>query len=438
MKIFIPFYVEKIIDRLLDKGFDTYAVGGSIRDSLMNKEPIDWDIATLAEPYEVIEVFSDKKVIKTGEKYGTVTIIVNEGKVEVTTFRSEGGYTDGRHPDWIHFEKSIEIDLSRRDFTINAIAYNKKRGIVDPFNGLDDIKNKVVRAVGNPKDRFLEDSLRMIRAVRFFTTLSFELETNTINTIKSLTENIKSVSSERINDELFKILIEPNSSRGIEMLLETGLLKHILPEIELVYEFEQGNKDFVQYILCIIDKMPNLIHIRLAALFLYKRKDQYRIDEYSVLHGVNNDNIAFKAMKRLCCSNNLIKKVIILIKNHEIFDFPVDRTGIKRLIRNVGKSNIYDLISLLKAEAICSKNKLHEKDIIYIERVIKEIFRNREPIDLNDLDINGNDIMKMGFNEGEIIGSILDYLMEEVLTDPKLNSKELLMKIVRDRWEKIE
>lgn len=425
MKIFIPVYVEKIIERLQEKGFDAYAVGGSIRDSLMQKKPVDWDIATDAVPDEVISMFSDKNVIKTGEKYGTVTIAEDEGKIEVTVFRSEGGYADGRHPDWVRFENSIVTDLGRRDFTINAIAYNKDKGLVDPYNGINDIKNKILRAVGNPNERFREDSLRMLRAARFYTVLDFQMESKTKTAIKELAGNIVNVSPERVNAELFRILMNENPTKGVKMLLDTNLLIHLMPETHLVKEYRKGNKIFINHMLCILKNTPKVLHIRMAAIFS-KPDESYG----------NSDNVeaSIKIMKRLCCSNDLIEKVKTLMSGFESFNFTDDRVSIKKTIRSIGVSNIYDLIELLKAEALCNEDNISSNQIIDFKKYIDDIFENREPIELKDLDIGGNDIMNLGFEQGIIIGEILEDLMNIVLKQPNLNSKDRLIEIIKDKW----
>lgn len=425
MKIVLPVYVKRIIEKLSESGFPTYVVGGSTRDILMGKEPVDWDIATLAEPDEVIYTFPDKRIIKTGVKYGTVTIVEKEGIVELTTFRSEGSYSDGRHPDWVRFEKNIKTDLGRRDFTINAIAYNNEKGLIDPYGGIIDIENKLLRAVGDPKERFLEDSLRMIRAVRFYTALSFDLAPDTKKAINDLGEKIKYVSPERINVELFRILTFDKPSKGIKMLLETTLLKYLMPEIDIVSEYEKGNKDFLKFIFCILDSTPNVLHIRLATLFL----------KFSDSKDKNTDiGLLVNVMKRLCCPNDLIKKTSMLIRCLENFNFSADRLDIKKTMQNIGKENINDLIIFAESASLCSGNKKQIKTIADIKKIIDEILINKEPIDIADLDLDGNDIKELGINEGIIVGEILRYLMEFVLKDSKLNRKDLLIGIIKRKW----
>lgn len=425
LKIIIPDYLKKIIEKLWKNGFPTYIVGGSVRDILMNKEPVDWDIATLAEPHEVVSVFPDKKVLKTGEKFGTVTIVENEDIVEVTTFRSEGNYTDGRHPDRVRFEKNIEADLSRRDFTINAIAYNVESGFIDPYGGVVDIRNKILKAVGDPKERFSEDHLRMMRAVRFYAVLSFQLELNTRNAIKDLAENIKKVSPERVSAELSQILMSENPAKGVKMLLDTTLLKHLMPETHIVLEHEKSNKDFLDCILCILDNTPKILHIRLAALFL-KPNAAIKMDT----HGETFTII----MKGLCFSNDLIKKVTMLMRTSEDFNFSTERLYIKRTIRSIGKRSIHDLIKFMESIVYCSGEKKHIEAITIIKRTIDEILKNNEPINVTDLNIDGNDIKRLGIEEGIIVGETLEYLMDVVLKEPKLNKKDLLIEIIKNKW----
>ncbi len=434
MNITLPLYVESLIERLIEKGFDSYAVGGAIRDSVMGITPMDWDIATQGEPWEVMEVFADKRVIKTGEKYGTVTVVEAWGKTEITTFRSEGSYSDGRHPDWVRFEKNIETDLSRRDFTINAIAYNKEKGIVDPFGGVKDIKSGVIRAVGNPKDRFLEDGLRMMRAVRFYTKHSFEIEESTKEAICTLAKNIKTISNERIKDELCKILIDPNASKGIEMLLQTGLLQNIIPDIDLVKSFDNASGDFVKRILCMLDNTPDVLSIRLAALFLKEETGDTKLRTRSKCENSVRVDV-LKALKELCFAKDIIEKSKLLADNLEIFDWITDRGYVKRLIKNMGKNNIKDFISLLKAQALCSREEAFLDKVLTIERIVNDVINNKEPLDIKDLDIDGEDIRKMGFEEGKIIGDILEYLNDEVLNAPELNDKNILIGIIKDKWK---
>ncbi|MCK9216427.1 MAG: polynucleotide adenylyltransferase [Firmicutes bacterium] len=425
MEISIPLYTDEILNRLIENGYDSYIVGGSIRDSLMGKTPIDWDITTLAEPHQVIELFKEKTAILTGEKYGTVTIVCHEGKVEVTTFRSEGNYTDGRHPDWIRFEKNIENDLSRRDFTINAIAYNRIRGIVDPYKGRDDILSKTIRTVGNPIGRFNEDRLRMIRAIRFSTSLCFELEENSLYAIKSLAHSIEEVSSERIREELFKILADDNSAEGIKKLLHTDLLKYILPEVKIVQEYNKGNIESIKYILCLLNNTPAIISIRMAVLFKGK-KPLEKIDCIT--------NAAYATMKELCFSNDLIKETVLLIEHFEKFQLPKTKYHTKVLIKEIGKDTIYHLIALLKADAYCKEDNAMINNLLKLKNIIDDIFNNKEPIELADLDINGNDIVRMGFDEGEIIGRILKDLMLKVLKTPELNEKVKLKRVVTETY----
>lgn len=438
MKFNVPQFVMSVMNRLLDNGYEAYIVGGCIRDILLDKNPEDWDIATSALPVKVKEIFCDKKVISTGEKYGTVTVMGEEGKVEVTTFRSEGAYTDGRHPDWVAFRDSIVDDLSRRDFTINSIAWNHVKGLVDPFGGMEDLDKGVIRAVGNPQDRFSEDALRMIRAVRFASNLDFVIEDETFKAIKVLAGTIEIISIERIREELFKILVGPNPSYGMNLLLNTGLMEFVLPELVETVDFRQNNPyhnmDVFRHIVCVLEKCPPFLPIRLAALFHDIGKPYcYTEDDEGIGHFYGHDEksveIAIKALKRLKSSNKLIDKVSQLVEYHMKYYKSNQRDKIKKLIGEIGKDNIFDLLSLQKADAMCKNKPELIDNALEMEKTVEDIISKNEPIDMKDLAINGEDLIKAGFNPGAEMGKMLNELLEIVLKNPELNNKETLLEI---------
>lgn len=438
MKFNVPQFVMSVMNRLLDNGYEAYIVGGCIRDILLDKNPEDWDIATSALPVKVKEIFCDKKVISTGEKYGTVTVMGEEGKVEVTTFRSEGAYTDGRHPDWVAFRDSIVDDLSRRDFTINSIAWNHVKGLVDPFGGMEDLDKGVIRAVGNPQDRFSEDALRMIRAVRFASNLDFVIEDETFKAIKVLAGTIEIISIERIREELFKILVGPNPSYGMNLLLNTGLMEFVLPELVETVDFRQNNPyhnmDVFRHIVCVLEKCPPFLPIRLAALFHDIGKPYcYTGDDEGIGHFYGHDEksveIAIKALKRLKSSNKLIDKVSQLVEYHMKYYKSNQRDKIKKLIGEIGKDNIFDLLSLQKADAMCKNKPELIDNALEMEKTVEDIISKNEPIDMKDLAINGEDLIKAGFNPGAEMGKMLNELLEIVLKNPELNNKETLLEI---------
>lgn len=443
MLFYIPDYVEFILNRLEKKGYEAYIVGGSIRDILLGKTPKDYDIATNAIPDYIEYVFSDMKTINIGKKFGTIIISQVEGDVEVTTFRKEGCYIDGRRPEWVSFSSNILDDLSRRDFTINAMAYNKKTGIIDPYGGKRDLENKIIRTVGDSEERFKEDYLRILRSVRFSTELDFKIEESTFNAGKKQGKSISKVSSERIADELFKILLCKRPSKGIRILENMGVLNIILPEIIPTIGFEQKNPhhklDVYNHILCVLDNVPSKIHLRLAALFHDIGKPHIlSIDEEGVGHFYGHDKlsaeISTKVLKRFKCSNELIKRVYVLIIEHMNHHAKFTEKGLKRLIRRVGEDEIFSLFALQKSDILCSNKEATIDHIIERENMVKSILENKEAYEKEHMDINGKDLIDLGFKEGEVIGEILEYLLEKVMENPQFNHKESLKKLALKRF----
>lgn len=445
MEINIPNYIIFILDKLESSGFESYIVGGSVRDILLGKEPNDFDIATNAKPEDIENIFQDNKTIDIGKEFGTIKILLDKEEVEVTTFRTEGNYLDGRRPEWVKFVPTIEDDLSRRDFTINAIAYNKKTGIVDPFNGVKDLEKKIIRSVGNPKSRFKEDYLRILRAVRFSTVLDFEIEKETLKAAEEYGSNISNVSMERINQEFFKILLSSKPSKGIELMREIGLLDIIVPEIIPSIGFNQQNphhnKDVYNHILCAIDNSPPILKVRLAALFHDMGKPHtISIDEKGIGHFYGHDKVGAKiakqALERMKAPHKLNEEVTILVSEHMTHHARFKDKGLKKLIRRVGVENIYDLFELQKADRKCSNEYASIEHILDMEKRVDSILDKREAFDTNQLDINGNDLLKIGFKEGKIIGEVLEYLLEKVMENPSINKKEKLLKLAQKKYSK--
>lgn len=445
MKIDIPEYVEKIMDMLEENGYEAYIVGGCVRDMILGKNPKDYDITTNALPDEVETVFKDFKTVSIGKRFGTIAICYNNKQVEVTTFRKEGKYTDGRRPEWVSFSKSIEKDLSRRDFTINAIAYNRKCGIVDPFEGQKDIYRKTIRTVGSPRERFKEDYLRILRGVRFATELKFEIEDETLKAAKLYSNNIGKVSMERIADEFFKIVTSEKPSKGIRLLESLGILDIILPEINLTIGFEQKNPhhemDVYNHILCVLDNTPPILQVRLAALFHDIGKPHtLTIDEKGIGHFYGHDkigaNMAKKILKRFKAPNSLIEKVYVLVKEHMNHHSNFKEKGLKRLISRVGEEEIFNLLELQKADIKCSRKDSKFEHIIKREQQIRKILNNKETYKISQLKINGHDLINLGFKEGPKIKVILEYLLEQVMEDPKKNDKETLKKIAVKKFSR--
>lgn len=443
MKLNIPSYVEMIIDRLEKTGYDAYIVGGSLRDMLLGKEPKDYDITTNALPEEIETLFRDFKTVNIGKKFGTIIICHEMGEIEVTTFRKEGQYVDGRRPQWVSFSNRIEEDLGRRDFTINAMAYNNSRGIIDPFEGQKDINRKIIRTVGLPKERFREDYLRIMRCIRFATELEFEIEEETLKAAKSYSKYVEKVSMERITEEFFKIIMSPVPSKGIRLLEDIGLLDIVLPELIPAIGFDQKNPhhemDVYNHILCVLDNTPPILQVRLAALFHDIAKPHtLKVDEDGVGHFYGHDRLgadmARQALKRLKVSNELMEKVYKLVKEHMNRHAHFKDKGLKRLIGRIGQKEIFYLMELQKADIKCSNKEATVDHILEREKRIKEILENNEAYKISQLNINGNDLMDLGFNEGPILREILQYLLEKVMEEPDKNKKEILKEMALKKF----
>ena len=436
MKIEIDKKAQKVIFMLENKGYNAYIVGGCLRDILLGRKSQDIDITTDALPKEIIDVFKDSyKVIETGVKYGTVTVIIEASPIEITTFRSEQDYIDGRRPQNISFEKDIKADLSRRDFTVNAMAYNDKDGLIDLFGAKKDLEDKIIRCVGNPRQRFKEDKLRMLRAVRFATTLDFKIEDETFKAIKEYSQYLNEISIERINAELSKMLLVQRPSQAIILLKKTGLLKNILPVIDDMYGFSQQNpyheKDLFFHTMDVLDNVRADLILRLAALFhdsgkLYTKT----VDENNIGHFYGHSELSFDIsrdnLKRLRYSNNIIELVALLCKKHMIDTRNITKKGIRKLISLFGKDYIYYLIELQRADS--ASTTLGGDDTL--KNKVDEVLAEEDIFSLKDMDIDGNDVKNLGY-KGKEIGNILKYLFDKVMENPKINEKTKLLEIIK-------
>lgn len=445
MEFIIPDYVKKLLNRLEDNNLEAFVVGGSVRDALRGSKPADYDIATNAMPEKIEEVFKDFKTIGVGKEFGTIVVVQREANVEITTYRTEEDYRDGRRPSNISFTTSIEEDLKRRDFTINAMAFSEEKGLIDPFGGKDDLKRKTIKTVGDPRERFLEDHLRILRGIRLSTTLDFKIEEETLKASKEMGVLLERISSERIREEFFKILLAEKPSVGIELLRSLDILELIIPEIIDLVGFDQHNPyhsfDVYEHTLCVVDSTPPILEIRLAALFHdIGKADTFTLDEEGIGHFYGHQDrsvvIAGAVLKRLKASNNLIEGVNLLIKDHMTQHNDFSKKGLKRLINRVGKERILFLLDLQEADMKCTKEGRDISIIRKRKEEIEEILRGNEPVEKKQLAIDGNDIVKLGYKEGRIIGSILEYLLEIVLDDPKINTKEELIKLTLRNFKK--
>ncbi len=408
MKIEMPKDVASIISRLQHAGHEAYIVGGCVRDTLMGREPEDWDITTSAKPEEVKVIFI--KTIDTGIRHGTVTVLVNGNGYEVTTYRIDGDYADGRHPDNVKFTRSLREDLKRRDFTINAIAYNDENGIRDDFDGIPDLQRHIIRAVGDPFERFSEDALRMMRAIRFSAQLGFNIDIDTYQAIKVMSEGIKNVSMERVQAELAKTILSDHPECVSEYRL-TGLFAEILPSINAVL----GSKD-ADKIRSMLRYMPSTPVMRYAALLGTLRSEEAR-----------------EAMKTLKIDNNTTDTVTKIIKysgEEETLgenEFAVREAMYRHGPRLMEYLFVYSEAEILTKEEVTGLNMRGSRNHLKtIRRYYDEIMERGDCISLRDLDVTGDDLLERGYS-GKKIGETLDWLMHIVLENPKLNDKETLL-----------
>ena len=434
-----------------DAGFKAYLVGGAVRDIFLNKEASDWDVTTNATPQDVIKLF--KFVVPTGIAHGTVTVHFMKKEIEVTTFRTESDYTDGRHPDKVTYAATIEEDLSRRDFTMNAIAINLADGkIVDPFGGRHDIKKKCIKTVGNAHERFMEDGLRPVRALRFASKLNFSIEKHTYSEVfkEEIQKKVTSISIERFRDEFIKMLESEKPSKGLKLMEETGILKLFIPELtecrNCIQNDDRGYHifDVLDHLFYACDGAPkdNII-VRIAALFHDIGKPAARTERIEnglkifnfYNHEIHSEKITRKIMIRLKFSNNQIDKVCHLIKNH-MFHYTPDWTdaAVRRFLVRVGSENISDLIDLRLSDMYGKYNqpvRIHDSAacalLIELNDRIKTIEAKKQALSLKDLAVNGKDLIAAGIPAGKQLGEILNALFEAVLEDPEMNQREKLL-----------
>lgn len=436
MNITIPSNVKYIIDEFYKNNYEAFMVGGCIRDALLCKTPKDYDIATSAKPEITEKLF--EKTIPTGIKHGTVTVLIDNEPYEVTTYRTEGEYTDNRRPDEVYFVSDIKEDLSRRDFTINAFAYNSREGLKDFFGGLDDLNNGLIRSVGDANKRFNEDALRMLRAIRFSTQLNFDIEENTLNAIKDNKDLIKNISAERIRDELCKILISNNVRTGLNLLKECGLLQIVIPEIVPSIGFDQKNmhhfEDVFNHTLSVIEKCPEDLNIRLAALLHdIGKPDVFFIDDKGngrfFGHNTKSEKIARDILNRLRFDNKTIKSVCILVREHMNVLDNASNLAIKRLINRVSKENIYSLLELQKADILSLKDpNVALYKVSDMRTKIDNIIDSNTPLTVKDLAIDGGKLInELQIKPGKLVGDILNHLLELVLKNPELNNYNSLI-----------
>lgn len=437
----MPVFISETLARLIEAGFEAYIVGGSVRDYLLGVEPKDWDITTNARPEKITELFEDSKY---ENRFGTVIVpIRNEAGqatdvVEITTYRSEHSYSDHRRPDEVIFEDKLENDLARRDFTINALAMDASGNLVDEFGGEKDLKKRVIRTVGEPEDRFKEDALRMLRAVRFASQLGFAIESKTERSISKLAGAIKFIANERIRDELIKILASDSPAEGIIKLHELKLLNYIIPELEegdgMTQNHHHKSTVFDHNVLS-LKHCPNPAwQVRLASLLhdIGKARTKKLIDGAATFynHEIVGAKMVDKILKRLRFSADDVERIVNLVRNH-MFYYNVDEVtaaSVRRLIAKVGEENLSDLIDLRVADRLGSGvAKAMPYKLRHLQYMMEKV--RHDPVSVKMLKINGEDLMKnLDLEPGPKIGALLDCLLSEVIEDPDLNTKEYLEK----------
>lgn len=437
MNIIIPEKVKYVLSVLEEAGYESYIVGGSVRDSVSGRKPSDYDVATDARPKEVMTLFSGDKVIDTGSKHGTVTVVHNSNSVEVTTFRKDSAYSDGRHPDEVIFSQNIVDDLSRRDFTMNAMAYNEKEGLIDPFGGKKDIDNKLIRTVGNPMDRFREDALRILRALRFSSFLGFEIEEKTRKAIFDCKEDILGrVSMERIQKELEGILVGDDVERVLRDYVE--IIGVVIPEVLPMVGFDQRTPfhiyDVWEHTIRVVAGMPADPVSRLAGLFHDIGKPPCFIQgEDGTGHFFGHPEVSHKMtdeiMRRLKFDNKTREDVMTIVKWHDLRP-AVTVKAVRKVIMKVTPELFGKWVAIKYADNGAQAPDLADRrvGIHGVEELGYELMESEEALSLKTLRVNGRDIMSLGVSEGPEVGRIMSELLNDVLEENIENEREQLLK----------
>ena len=444
MKIILPEKVNFIINRLIEDGYEAYAVGGCVRDSVLGRIPDDWDITTSATPNETKALFP--RTFDTGIEHGTITVLVEKESFEVTTYRVDGEYEDSRHPKEVVFTRSLREDLLRRDFTINAMAYNEEEGLVDIFGGMKDLEQKMIRCVGNAQERFGEDALRILRAVRFAAQLGFEIEPDTMEGIRKLAPTLANISAERIQVELIKMLVSPNPGL-LKLAYELGITKIILPEFDEMMHTEQETPHHMYSVgvhtLKAIEQVRADKVLRFTMLLHDVAKPQMKTMDASgvahfKMHDIKGAEIAKKILKRLKFDNDTLGKVTKLIQYHD-YRMPAQPKNVRKAICKIGEELFPYYLEVRKADTMAQSDYMREEklqNIVQIERCYQEVLAKKECVSLKTLAITGSDLIADGMQPGKQIGAVLQALLELVLEYPEYNEKEALLRRARELREK--
>lgn len=434
-RIDIPDKVNRIIHALAAAGHEAYAVGGCVRDAILGREPADWDITTSASPVEVKALFP--RTIDTGIQHGTVTVMLGGEGFEVTTYRVDGEYEDCRHPKEVQFTKSLLEDLKRRDFTINAMAYNEAAGLIDEFDGIGDLERGIIRCVGLAKDRFTEDALRMLRAVRFSAQLGFTLEESTRDAIGELCGNLRKVSAERIQVELVKLLVSPHPEK-IRDVWETGMSQVILPEFDACMACAQNNPHHIysvgEHTIHALCEVPADKVLRLTMLLhdigkpAVKTTDERGIDHFHG-HPAVSQELAGMILKRLKFDNETIRQVGKLVYYHD-YHPPLEPAKVRRAVNRIGFDLFPMYLKVQQGDILAQNPDMQAgklENLTELQRIYEQILKEQNCVTLKQLAVTGRDLMGAGIPAGPGLGRVLNSLLEIVLEDPEKNRKEWLL-----------
>lgn len=441
MKITLPEKVTMIIENLQMHGYEAYAVGGCVRDSILAKQPEDWDITTSAKPEEIKKLF--RRTVDTGIEHGTVTVLLGRDSFEVTTYRIDGMYEDSRHPKEVIFTNKLEEDLKRRDFTINAMAYNDDVRLVDVFGGMRDLNHHRIRCVGNPMERFSEDALRILRAVRFSAQLAFPIEKETAEAIRELAPTLQNISAERIQAELVKLLVSDHPER-MQDAYELGITKIILPEWDEMVGVEQNTPhhkyDVADHTLHALKNVKKDKILRLTMLFhdmgkpAMKTTDENGRDHFKG-HALVSEEIARNVLRRLKFDNDTVKKVTRLVCYH---DYRIEATpaNVRRAMNRIGV-DLFPYYLAVRMADVKAQSPYHRREkienIVAMREMYQEALINEECVTLHDLAVSGKDLIQLGMKAGREMGSMLNELLEWVIDDPECNKKEILCEYVKEK-----
>ena len=437
----MPDNAKIILDTIHKAGFEAYIVGGCVRDALLGRQPGDWDITTNAMPQDVKKLF--RRTIDTGIQHGTVTIMFGKEGYEVTTYRIDGKYEDSRHPSEVTFTRDLTEDMKRRDFTINAMAYNDEEGLIDRFGGEQDLEDRIIRCVGDPRERLSEDALRIMRAVRFAAQLDYEIDEGTVEAIKELAPTLDKISAERIQTELVKLLISDHPER-IETAYELGITAVVLPEFDRCMETPQNNKHHAysvggHIIECLKNVAPDRILRLTMLLHDIAKPDTISVDEEGINHFYDHDaigaEVARKIFRRLKFDRETMDRVCNIIRYHDD-RFPVTPRNVRRMMNRIGTQDFPYWMDVRYADTMAQSEYMREeklKDLEDIRRVYAQIIRNNDCITVKDLCVSGKDLMDAGISPGPMMGQILSAMLEDVLDEPSHNTKDYLLEPERLR-----